>query len=158
MDVLESLKHQQGRSGRKKSIRLLEKFNACMQWLHNISGVIDIACQINPVMACPAWAPIKFILIVSRHERDFEDHTKLCQISKGHSDAIELIVRVFQSVSESCIRFQLYGSLASHHIMRNTLLEFYTGVLDFAALAYKYFTKRAMSESNCFPLLKGSRF
>jgi hypothetical protein len=49
---------------RKRSTRLLESFERHTSWMMNISGAVDVAVQTSAGIACPMWAPIKFVLKV----------------------------------------------------------------------------------------------
>jgi hypothetical protein len=63
-DVLYSLCQQSGAHKRKKSTKVLERFQNCASWMMSISRSIDVAVQTSSGIACPLWAPIKFVLKV----------------------------------------------------------------------------------------------
>lgn len=65
VDVVQTTvqKHQFYKS--KRSSRLLERFQKYTLWLQNISAAVDVAVQAQASIACPIWAPIKFVLKVS---------------------------------------------------------------------------------------------
>lgn len=48
----------------KRSSRLLQKLQQSTLWLHNFSGVVDVAVQTHASIGCPLWAPVKFVLQV----------------------------------------------------------------------------------------------
>jgi len=50
---------------RKRSTRILERFQKYTVWLQNMSSAIDIAVQTQAGIACPVWTPIKFVLRVN---------------------------------------------------------------------------------------------
>ena len=62
--VLESLCQKCSAYKRKTSTKLLERFYRCSAWMTNISDSVDIAVQTSAGIACPLWAPIKFVLKV----------------------------------------------------------------------------------------------
>ena len=62
--VLETLSQKAGVYKHKRSTRLLESFHGCTAWMKNISESIDVAVQTSWGIACPIWAPIKFVLKV----------------------------------------------------------------------------------------------
>ena len=60
---------QKCRSDRKrKSIKFLNQMQKHTAWLQNMSGVVDVAVQTQAGIACPLWAPIKFILKVDNSQ------------------------------------------------------------------------------------------
>ena len=63
-NVLELLCKDSSVYRRKRSTRLLENFKRQTDWMMNISGAVDIAVQTSAGIACPVWAPIKFVLKV----------------------------------------------------------------------------------------------
>lgn len=62
--VLEILLKKGGVYKRKKSTKILESFKRQTAWMMNISGAVDVAVQSFSGIACPIWAPIKFVLKV----------------------------------------------------------------------------------------------
>jgi hypothetical protein len=63
-EVLESLYKQCGVHKRKKFTKLLTGFQRYTSWMNSIAGSIDVAVQASSGIACPVWAPIKFVLKV----------------------------------------------------------------------------------------------
>jgi len=63
-NVLELLCKDSGLYKRKRSTRLLNSFKHHTEWMMNISSAVDIAVQTSAGIACPVWAPIKFVLKV----------------------------------------------------------------------------------------------
>ena len=63
-EVLESLSQQHRRYKRKRFTRLLEKFQRHTLWLQQMAGAVDVVVQMNAGIACPLWAPIKYVLLV----------------------------------------------------------------------------------------------
>lgn len=69
-NVLETLRQKSGNHKRKKSTRLLERFHQCTAWMLNIAGSIDVAVNASAGIACPVWAPVKFLLMVCPGRRN----------------------------------------------------------------------------------------
>jgi hypothetical protein len=63
-EIVESLYKKCGVHKRKKFTRLLTGFQRYTSWMNSIASSIDVAVQASSGIACPVWAPIKFILKV----------------------------------------------------------------------------------------------
>ena len=63
-EVLHTVGQQLQTHKRKKSSRFLEKLQKHTVWLQNMSSAVDIVVQTHAGVACPVWAPVKFILKV----------------------------------------------------------------------------------------------
>jgi hypothetical protein len=63
-DVVQSIERRYHFYKRKRITRLLDKFHKHTLWLENISSAVDVVVQVNAGIACPLWAPIKFVLQV----------------------------------------------------------------------------------------------
>lgn len=68
VDVVKTIKEDYQSYKIKKSTQLLERFQKHTLWLQNISGVVDVAVQTQASIACPVWAPIKFVLKVRSYQ------------------------------------------------------------------------------------------
>ncbi|RPA74910.1 hypothetical protein BJ508DRAFT_28801 [Ascobolus immersus RN42] len=134
-DVLDSVKSEVDVFKGEKYNKALEQFNKHTQWIHTIQGAVDAAVQINPVATCPIWAPIKLILIVAR----------------GQAAAIDLILEIFECLSDDFRRFKLYIGIIDHDSMRSAIFDFFTDILDFSQIAHKHFKKRAVSKYSSCP-------
>ena len=62
--LLTNIFQKNGLYKRKTSTILLDGFEKYTSWMTNISDSISIAVQASAGIACPVWAPIKFVLIV----------------------------------------------------------------------------------------------
>jgi hypothetical protein len=63
--IIQGLLAKHGSHTDKRSTRLLENFQKHTLWLQNMSPAIDVAVNASSGIACPVWAPIKYILSVS---------------------------------------------------------------------------------------------
>jgi len=63
-EIVESLHRKCGVHKRKKFTKLLTGFQRYTSWMNSIAGSIDVAVQTSSGIACPVWAPIKFVLKV----------------------------------------------------------------------------------------------
>lgn len=63
-EIVESLYRKCGVHKRKKFTRVLTGFQRYTSWMNSIAGSIDVAVQASSGIACPVWAPIKFVLKV----------------------------------------------------------------------------------------------
>jgi hypothetical protein len=66
--VLATLREKAASHKRKRSTKVLEGFHNYTSWMMNISKSIDIAVNTSAGIACPVWAPLKFVLMVSNLE------------------------------------------------------------------------------------------
>lgn len=62
--VVKRLRDQSVAHERKRSTKLLERFHHYTSWMMNMSRSIDVAVNASAGIACPVWAPIKFVLMV----------------------------------------------------------------------------------------------
>jgi hypothetical protein len=63
-DVIKSVISASSSYKKRKSTRLLQKFEQHTQFLQNASDIVDIVVQTQAGIGCPLWAPIKFVLKV----------------------------------------------------------------------------------------------
>lgn len=63
-DILSAVDQTHRSHQGKISTKFLEKLHKHTAWLQNISAVVDVAVQTQAGIACPLWAPIKFVLKV----------------------------------------------------------------------------------------------
>lgn len=89
--------HKQKRiHSKKKSTKLVERFERYTLWIQGMGSIIDVAVQTQAGIACPVWAPIKFIL----------------QVSKDASHAAEQVLRMIETISECLPRLEISEKLA----------------------------------------------
>jgi hypothetical protein len=65
LEVLQSAAERQKRFKKKRLNKIIEGLNRYTLWLQNMSSSIDVAVNVSAGIACPVWAPVKFILVVS---------------------------------------------------------------------------------------------
>jgi MinD superfamily P-loop ATPase len=63
-DVIKSVISVSSSYKKRRSTRLLQKFEQHTQLLQNASDIVDIVVQTQAGIGCPIWAPIKFVLKV----------------------------------------------------------------------------------------------
>ncbi|KAF7503591.1 hypothetical protein GJ744_003574 [Endocarpon pusillum] len=112
----------------KRSSRLLQGFQHYTLWLQNISGVVDVAVQTQAGIGCPLWAPVKFVL----------------QVSKYHAQVAEKILDMIQTISDTLTRFQIYEKLHKDTILQIALLNIFTDVVVFCVVTFRYFRRGAL--------------
>jgi hypothetical protein len=64
LEVVEALHNHCAIHKRRKFTRILESFRRYTSWMNSISGSVNFAVQTSSGIACPLWAPIKFVLKV----------------------------------------------------------------------------------------------
>lgn len=72
-NVLETLRQKSKSHKRKKLTRCLDTLHGCTAWMLNIASSIDVVVNASAGIACPAWAPIKFLLLVSQYRTSICD-------------------------------------------------------------------------------------
>ncbi len=128
IEVVKTVLRAQESHASKTSTRILQRFEKYTSWLQNMSTVVDVAVQTHAGLACPIWAPIKFVLKVSR----------------DHSNAAEQILRLIQTISDSFPRFEIYEKLGADPVLQASLLNIFTDVVEFSVLAAHFFKQRAV--------------
>ncbi|CZR62960.1 uncharacterized protein PAC_12857 [Phialocephala subalpina] len=123
-DVIKSVIRTSRSYKRRKSTRLLRKFEQHTQFLQNASDIIDVVVQTQAGIGCPLWAPIKFV-------------------SKDNAQAAEQILNLIEVISESHPRFEIYGKLPPDPILQIALLNIFTDVVEFSVRAYRFFSRSA---------------
>ncbi|KAF2189335.1 hypothetical protein K469DRAFT_748014 [Zopfia rhizophila CBS 207.26] len=113
----------------KRTTQVLQKLQQNTLWLQNFSGVVDVVVQTQAGIGCPLWAPLKFVL----------------QISKYHTLVVEQIVTMIQTISDSLPRFQIYEKLHPDPILQTALLNVFTDVVEFSLRASLYFRGSALT-------------
>ena len=116
--------HQEYKS--KQSTRILDGFQIYSLWLRNMSSAVDIAVQTQAGIACPVWAPLKFVL----------------QVSGDHFHAAEQVLRLIRTISEALPRLEVYEKLGEEPALQFALLEVFTDVVEFSVRAVRYFKRR----------------
>ena len=59
--LINDIRHSKSNRRRNK---VADKFDQCCDWLHQISGVIDVIVQTEATIGSPIWAPIKLVALV----------------------------------------------------------------------------------------------
>ncbi|KAH7363842.1 hypothetical protein BKA65DRAFT_123437 [Rhexocercosporidium sp. MPI-PUGE-AT-0058] len=98
-------------------------------WLQNMAPAIDVAVNASSGIACPVWAPIKYIL----------------KLSKDHFDALERILRMIETVSDCLPRLRIYEKLNKHPALQTSFLQLFTSIIDFSVLTLRYLNRNAFS-------------
>ncbi|KAL6867051.1 hypothetical protein J3F83DRAFT_739828 [Trichoderma novae-zelandiae] len=119
----ENRKHE-----RKASSKLLDKFQRNTEGLQSLSSVIELAVQAKADCLCPLWAPVKFIL----------------QISKSHSLVVHSITAMVQVLTENLARLELYQNLQNDPSMQTELLRIFNDVTSFCVKALVFFQRRTL--------------
>jgi len=115
--------HQEYKS--RRSTRILDAFQKHSLWLQNMSSAVDVAVQVQAGIACPVWAPLKFLL----------------QVSGDHFHTAEQVLRLIQTVSEALPRLEVYEKLGEEPILQLALLEIFTDIVEFSVRAVRYFKR-----------------
>ncbi|KAF8853289.1 hypothetical protein BDZ45DRAFT_81093 [Acephala macrosclerotiorum] len=126
-DVVESVIQTSRFYKRRQSTRLLQKFEQHTQFLQNASDIVDIVVQTQAGIGCPLWAPIKFVL----------------KVSKDHAQAAEQVLNLIEVISENHPRFEIYGKLPPDPILQIALLNIFTDVVEFSVRAFRFFRRSA---------------
>lgn len=63
-DVINLVQEIHGSKSGRRRHRAVEKFGKCCDWLHQLSGVIDVVVQTEASIGSPIWVPIKLIVQV----------------------------------------------------------------------------------------------
>ncbi|CAI6340820.1 unnamed protein product [Periconia digitata] len=125
-DVLGVLSKNSGIFKKKRSTRLLDNFRRYTIWMTNISSAVDTAVQVSSGIACPLWAPIKFVL-------------KVCH---DHVAAAEQIFSLVQILSDNLPRLELYERLHDNPQFQMCLVDMFADVLEFSVVAYRFLNRR----------------
>lgn len=64
IEVVKAIEEKYWSHRSSRSTRILQGFRRYTIWLETISDVVDTVVQIQAGIACPLWAPIKFVLKV----------------------------------------------------------------------------------------------
>ncbi|KAL7943569.1 hypothetical protein V8C42DRAFT_110893 [Trichoderma barbatum] len=110
----------------KASSKLLEQFQRNTEGLQSLSSIIELAVQIKADCFCPLWAPVKFIL----------------QISKSHSFVVHHITAMVEVLAENLSRIELYQNLQRDPNMQTELLHIFNDVTSFCVEALTFFQRR----------------
>ncbi|ETR97322.1 hypothetical protein M419DRAFT_12821 [Trichoderma reesei RUT C-30] len=113
---------------RKSSTRLLETFQKNTEGLQSLSSVIELAVQAKADCLCPLWAPVKFIL----------------QVSKSHSLVVRSITAMVQVLTENLSRIELYQNLRNDPDMQRELLRIFNDVTSLCVKALAFFQRRTL--------------
>jgi len=109
----------------RRSTRILDGFQKHSLWLQNMSSAVDVAVQVQAGIACPVWAPLKFLL----------------QVSGDHFHAAEQVLRLIWTVSEALPRLEVYEKLGEEPILQLALLDIFTDIVEFSLRAVRYFKR-----------------
>ncbi|KAL7819460.1 hypothetical protein V8C44DRAFT_138759 [Trichoderma aethiopicum] len=124
--LVQYVEDENRKHARKSSSRLLEKFQRNTEGLQSLSSVIELAVQAKADCLCPLWAPVKFIL----------------QISKSHSLVVHNITAMVQVLTENLSRIELYQNLQNDPDMQTELLRIFNDVTSFCVKALVFFQSR----------------
>lgn len=125
VDVVRSAVSAHQEYKNRRSTRILEGFQKHSLWLQNMSSAVDIAVQVQAGIACPIWAPLKFLL----------------QVSGDHFHAAEQVLRLIRTISEALPRLEVYEKLGEEPILQLALLEIFTDIVEFSVRAVRYFKR-----------------
>ncbi|KAI5789536.1 hypothetical protein FPQ18DRAFT_294087, partial [Pyronema domesticum] len=130
LEVLQSATERQKRFKKKRLNKIIEGFNRYTLWLQNMSSSIDVAVNVSAGIACPVWAPVKFILVVSN------DYVR----------SAEEIFNMIKDIEMHLPRFEEYARLKFEpdSILRIALLRIFTTIVEFSAKACYYFKRRTI--------------
>ncbi|PTB75636.1 hypothetical protein M440DRAFT_1357020 [Trichoderma longibrachiatum ATCC 18648] len=124
--LVQYVEDENRKHARKSSSRLLEKFQRNTEGLQSLSSVIELAVQAKADCLCPLWAPVKFIL----------------QISKSHSLVVHNITAMVQVLTENLSRIELYQNLQNNPDLQTELLRIFNDVTSFCVKALVFFQRR----------------
>ncbi|ORY10120.1 hypothetical protein BCR34DRAFT_355975 [Clohesyomyces aquaticus] len=124
--VLETLKEKASMYRRRKCTNILERFYRYTSWMTNISRSIDVAVNASAGIACPVWAPIKFVLMISQE----------------NTSATENILCVIQSIADNLPRIDLYSQFHEEVHFQVALVNLFTVITEFAVRATRFFGRR----------------
>ena len=79
-----------------------------------------MAVQVQAGIACPIWAPIKFIL----------------QVSDYHTQVTDQILDMLDMMSKNLPRFEIYEKLSDDHDLQTVLLDVFTSVVEYSVQVY----------------------
>ncbi|KAF2736018.1 hypothetical protein EJ04DRAFT_575651 [Polyplosphaeria fusca] len=125
-DVAEKLQRTGSRHKRKRSTQLLDRFRDCTAWMLNISRSIDVAVQASSGIACPVWAPVKLVLLLSHED----------------SAATNGILEVIQSIADNLPRLELYDRFRGDSHFQVALVNLYVDITNFAVHAFRFLERR----------------
>ncbi|KAF2114076.1 hypothetical protein BDV96DRAFT_647562 [Lophiotrema nucula] len=114
---------------RKLSTRTLDRFQRCTGWMLNISRSIDVAVNASAGIACPVWAPIKFVLM----------------ISKDDSTALEEIISMIDNISDNLPRLELYERFRDEPSFQAVLVDLFADMADFATQVHQFLSRRTFA-------------
>ncbi|KAF1998512.1 hypothetical protein P154DRAFT_564670 [Amniculicola lignicola CBS 123094] len=126
--VLETLRHKAASSRRKKSARLLDTFHRTTAWMLNIAPSIDVAVNTSAGIACPIWAPIKFVLMAVRE----------------NATAVENILDVIQDIADNLPRLDLYKQFQGDPTFQAALVNLFADITEFSTRAYQFFKRKSI--------------
>ncbi|KAG4441335.1 hypothetical protein IFR05_003198 [Cadophora sp. M221] len=127
--VVQGLLAKHGSQRDKKCARILENFQKYTVWLQNMAPAVDVAVNASSGIACPVWAPIKYIL----------------KLSKDHFDALERILRMIETVSDCLPRLRIYEKLNEHPALQTAFLQLFTSIINFSVVTLRYLNRNAFA-------------
>ena len=111
--------------GSLKKRKLVKRFKQSSAWLVNFSNVVDVIVQTQAGIACPIWAPLKFVL----------------QLSEYHSEVVEHITALVETISSGLARFSIYEELNDDPVLQAALINIYTCVIEFSSYVIQYLSR-----------------
>ncbi|KAH6698319.1 hypothetical protein BKA61DRAFT_622021 [Leptodontidium sp. MPI-SDFR-AT-0119] len=127
--VVQGLLAKHGSQRDKRCARILENFQKYTLWLQNMAPAIDVAVNTSSGIACPVWAPIKYIL----------------KLSKDHFDALERILRMIETISDCLPRLRIYEKLNKHPALQTAFLRLFTSIINFSVVTLRYLNRNAFA-------------
>ena len=109
----------------KKRGKLARKFKQYSAWLVNFSNVVDVIVQTQAGIACPIWAPLKFAL----------------QLSEFHSEVVEHVVSLIETISNGVPRFSIYEQLNDETVLQTALINIYTCIIEYCSSIIQYLNR-----------------
>lgn len=130
LSIVEAVEKTQQSQKERKSTKILEGLQKHTSWLQNLSSVVDVAVQTQAGVACPIWAPLKFVLLVVNQ----------------NSRASDEITRLLETIAGCFRQIELYRELGMDPTLQVPLLALFTDVVDFSLTAIQHFGRRSLSE------------
>ena len=63
-DIIELVHDIHRSKSNRRRNKVADKFDQCCDWLHQMSGVIDVVVQTEATIGSSIWAPIKLVVLV----------------------------------------------------------------------------------------------
>ena len=146
-DVLESIAEIDGRLASGRRQRNTQRIAKFIEGMRQLSQVIEVFLNVDPVVAF-VWAPIKFVLVVSRNTRLIEDPIAFCgpdaplKAASTWTETLDCLLDTFAEIAEVLPGLTQYARvLAKHPHIRVHLENYYCDVLEFHQKALEVFSR-----------------